>query len=145
MTETIRGSCLCSAVQFELTPPSKFCAHCHCTMCRRAHAAPVVTWTGVLESQFRLTAGENVLGRHASSPEAVRSFCTVCGTPLLFQSSRWPGEVHVATAALLDPPDKQPSLHVFWDDRARWHALDDGLPKYGGTTGMEPCTDGKLR
>ena len=41
---TTRGACLCKAVQFEVTPPTKWCAHCHCTMCRRAHGAPVVTW-----------------------------------------------------------------------------------------------------
>jgi hypothetical protein len=110
-------------------------------MCRRAHASAVVTWTGVRSEQFRLTAGAELLRGYASSPEAKRSFCSVCGTPLLFESSRWPGEVHVATGSLTDPPDREPMAHVFWYDRATWHALDDGLPKYGAPTGGKPNAD----
>ena len=134
----IRGKCLCGAVCFEFTPPARFCAHCHCTYCRRAHAAPIVTWSGVTEGQFRITAGEEKLSHYKSSAEATRSFCSVCGTQLLFTSTRWPGEVHVATGSLIDPPDRTPSGHVFYDDRATWFDGETHLPKFGGTTGMEP-------
>lgn len=143
MTETqtnpIRGACLCGAITFEITPPSRFCAHCHCTMCRRAHASALVTWTGVPDGQFRITAGEALLSRYASSAEAVRSFCSVCGTQLLFASTRWPGEVHVATGSLLDPPDRLPSAHVSFDDRATWFDLEAHLPKFGGIPGIGPA------
>jgi hypothetical protein len=140
MTETnlIHGACLCGGVRFEITPPTRFCAHCHCTMCRRAHAAPLVTWSGVPDGQFRITEGEALLSRYASSDHATRSFCSRCGTPLLFASSRWPGEVHVATGSLIDPPDRKPAGHVHFSDHASWFDVEAHLPKYGGATGMEP-------
>jgi hypothetical protein len=134
----LRGQCLCGAVQFTIQPPTKWCAHCHCSYCRRAHGAPFITWVGVPEEQFRLAAGEEALGRYASSPEATRSFCRQCGSPLLFVSSRWPGEVHVAAAALLDPPDRLPAAHAFFDQRVEWILVDDTLLKLGGETGTEP-------
>jgi hypothetical protein len=140
MTEPdiIHGACLCGGIRFEITPPTRFCAHCHCTMCRRAHAAPLVTWSGVPDGQFRITEGEALLHRYASSDHATRSFCSRCGTQLLFASTRWPGEVHVATGSLIDAPDRLPGAHVNFSDRATWYDPHAHLPKYGGATGMEP-------
>jgi hypothetical protein len=47
MSDTAVGACLCGAVQFELQLPATWVAHCHCTMCRRAHGAAFVTWVSV--------------------------------------------------------------------------------------------------
>ena len=79
MTELtlIRGGCLCGAVTFEVTPPTKWCAHCHCTMCRRAHGAAVVTWFGAPSQNFRLVSGAE-LKWHRSSAGARRGFCGRC-------------------------------------------------------------------
>lgn len=135
---TVTGGCLCGAVAFEITMPLKFVAHCHCTLCRRAHMAAFVTWVGVKAERFRLTAGAERLGRFSSSPGTTRSFCQTCGSPLLFESERWPGEVHVARAAIPGALTRKPAMHVYWDDRAPWLDLHDALPKLGGETGMEP-------
>ena len=135
--EPFRGQCLCGAIQFEATPPSKFCAHCHCSLCRRAHGAPFVTWIGFLEAQFRIVAGQEHLRRYDSSKDAWRSFCGRCGSMMLFQSSRWAGEVHVARALIPGPVDKQPQAHCFYSDKADWVTVSDGLTLLGGPTGLE--------
>jgi hypothetical protein len=137
MPELLRGGCLCGGVRFEIEPPTRFCAHCHCSLCRRAHGAPLVTWAGVPLAQFRITHGKELLGSYASSPRAKRSFCKGCGSSLLFESSRWPNEIHVAVANIDTPLDRPVSAHVFFDDRADWFALDAPLARYGGTTGVE--------
>ena len=137
-TNDVDGACLCGAVRFAIELPTKWCAHCHCSMCRRAHGAAFVTWVGVAEAQFRITAGEGELASYRSSPPAQRQFCRVCGSPLLFRSARWPGEVHVAAASLLGPIDRAPAAHVFWSDRVAWLHVEDGLPRRGGATGVEP-------
>jgi hypothetical protein len=36
------------------------------------------------------------------------------------------------------PVDRPPQLHVDFDDRTAWVAVDDGLPRLGGATGLEP-------
>jgi hypothetical protein len=136
--DVIHGACLCGAIRFEITPPTRFCAHCHCSMCRRAHMAPLVTWSGVPDGQLKITAGEALLTRYASSADASRSFCSQCGSQLFFTSTRWPGETHVATTSLLEAPDKLPTSHVFYSDRAQWFRCEDGLPKRGGPSGVEP-------
>jgi hypothetical protein len=133
-----RGGCLCGAVRFEITPPTKWCAHCHCSMCRRAHGAAWVTWVGVPAGQFRLTAGESALVRYASSAAAHRGFCSSCGSTLLFESARWADEVHVALANVEGDIDRTPQAHVYFDDRAPWAEVHDELPRRGGPTGTAP-------
>ena len=135
--EPFSGQCLCGAIRFEATPPSKFCAHCHCSMCRRAHGAPFVTWIGFRAEQFRIVDGAEHLHRYQSSPEATRSSCKRCGTMMLFESSRWAGEVHVARALIPGAVDKAPNVHCFYSDKADWVTISDGLPLLGGPTGLE--------
>lgn len=133
VTSPIEGGCLCGAVGFEITPPTKWCAHCHCSMCRRAHGAGFVTWVGVPEGQFRVTRGADHLVGYASSKEATRSFCGACGSPMLFRSTRWPGEVHVAAGSVRGPLDRSPSAHVSFDDHVDWIVVNDGLFRIGPT------------
>lgn len=41
------GRCLCGDIQFSAQLPSKWVAHCHCTMCQRSSGAAFVTWVGL--------------------------------------------------------------------------------------------------
>lgn len=130
------GSCLCGAVQFRLVEPVKFVAHCHCSICRRAHGAPFVTWVGVPEKQFQLVEGKD-LATYRSSAEAERSFCRNCGSPMFFRGTRWPGEVHVARALVASTSLPKPQAHVFVSDAAEWVPVDASLPRLGGPSGTE--------
>ena len=121
------GECLCGAVQFAIQPPTKWCAHCHCSMCQRAHGAPVVTWVGVQTDQFSLL-NDGSLRWFASSQDARRGFCERCGSTLFFQSSRWPDEMHVVRACINGEIDRSPEVHVFGGGRAHWFDFSDELP-----------------
>ena len=129
MTTSFPGSCLCGLVRFVITPPTKWCAHCHCTMCQRAHGAAFVTWVGVSEAQFELVAGRDTVHWYASSPDSRRGFCRHCGSSLFFRSERWPGEVHVARAAVPGEIDREPDEQVHTDTRVPW--LHEGAPTVG--------------
>ena len=126
------GQCQCGAVTFELQLPSKWLAHCHCSMCRHAHGAGYVTWLGMPSERCVVDDSEAQLRWFSSSAEAERGFCGRCGSPLFFRSSRWPGELHVAFAQVRDPVDRNPQAHVFWDSHVAWALpADDGLPRKG--------------
>ena len=131
------GSCLCGSVRFEIAFPSRFCAHCHCDNCRRAHGAAFVTYIGVPADQFQLTDGEDVLVRYHTDTDATRSFCGRCGSTLLYAGPRWENEVHVALANVDGPVDREPGAHVYVDHAAEWWRVNDDLPRYGGGTGTE--------
>src|SRR5918992_1628584 len=95
----LRGACNCGTVRFEADRIA-WCAHCHCSMCRRAHGAAFVTWAGVKRPDFRLVAGAEALRTYRSSDAAMRRFCGHCGTMLFFEGERWADEVHIARAML---------------------------------------------
>ncbi len=95
-------------------------------MCRRAHGAAYVTWVSVPDSQFRFTTGEDHVQTYASSPEARRTFCRVCGSSMTFTSTKWPGEVHVARACIPGEIDRLPQKNGFWADHADWVLMDEG-------------------
>jgi hypothetical protein len=100
-------------------------------MCRRAQGAAFVTWFAVPGDAFEFIGPGDRLRIHRSSAEATRSFCGRCGSPLFFETTRRPGEVHV-TLASLDPAAArtlQPQEHVFWSQRVEWAAVHDDLPK----------------
>jgi hypothetical protein len=136
--KTVSGSCLCGSVRFEIELPTGACAHCHCTQCRRAHGAGYVTWVILPIAQFRLRSGEDRLARFKSSDHGTRSFCGTCGSSLLFESTQDPERIDVVLSNLQEPIDREPELHVFFDDRARWIRVEDRLPRLGGKTGYEP-------
>jgi hypothetical protein len=128
--ERVAGGCLCGAVRYSIGLPPLWVAHCHCSMCRRAQGAAFVTWVGAREAGFVLESGAEVLARYQSSAAATRSFCIRCGSPLFFQSSHWPGEVHVTLASLDSVAGLEPAAHAYWGSRAVWLAWDGGdLPK----------------
>jgi hypothetical protein len=52
---------------------------------------------------------------------------------MFFTSDRWPGETHVARALFTDALDRDPAVHVYYDNHVPWLALNDELPKRSGT------------
>ncbi len=125
---TIEGRCLCGDIHFSYTPPSLWCGHCHCTLCQRAHGAPVVTWVGVSENVFQFIQ-QNELRWYASSDDSERGFCQHCGTTLFFKSKHWPGEIHIVRTALPEVIDIEPQAHSHCDTRASWFPFHDDLPQ----------------
>ena len=127
----VRGSCLCGELGFEAGLPSKWVAHCHCTMCRRAHGAAFVTWVGLEAARCRIEDPHGFLHWYPSSAQAERGSCRNCGSILFFRSARWPDELHVTLANFDGPVDRAPQAHVFWDSHVDWVRLDpdDGLPR----------------
>lgn len=124
-----RGRCLCGAVRFTATLPSKWVAHCHCTLCQRAHGAAFVTWVGLESAAVALAAAEGSLAWFRSPAGGERGFCTACGSSMFFRADRWPGELHVARALFVDPVDREPQAHVYYDTHVPWASIVDELPR----------------
>lgn len=130
MTETCRGRCFCGAVSFEIDTPIQWCVTCHCESCRRQCSAPMTTYIGVPDAQWRWTAGTPKA--HHSSPGVERTFCGDCGAPLTFRSEHMTGLMHFYLAAMEDPERFEPQLHVAYEEKLSWLDIGDDLPKRKG-------------
>lgn len=125
----VPGACFCGAVRFEVTLPTTFCVHCHCTMCRRIQGAAFVTWFGVPKPQLRVVRGEQALSHHRSSEHGVRSFCARCGTPLFCELARYPDTIDITLASMEGAIDRAPQAHTYFSDHVDWLDGLDQLPK----------------
>ena len=132
MENQARGSCFCSAIRFSASLPSKWCAHCHCSMCRKNHGAGYVTWAGFGVDQVKITHGEDQLSWFDSSAGAQRGFCKNCGSSLFFRSERWAGELHIALGSFDNAIDRQPQANVFFEKHVDWMPIDETLKQVDG-------------
>jgi len=126
----LEGGCLCRAIRYRLSYRPGRTGHCHCSMCRRAAGAAMVTWTTLKEEGLVVTEGAP--SWYQSSDHGRRAFCARCGTPLFFTSTRYPGYVDVTVGSLDEPARVAPDRHVYEPDRIPWLVMSDGLPRHVG-------------
>ena len=130
MAETVRGSCLCGTVRFEVDPPFIRANHCHCSRCRKHSGTAVCTQTRVWKEQFRLLSGEEEIAVYGKGEGAVKAFCRSCGSSLF--GGAWPDgkQVSIRMGAFDDDPGIRPEFHSYVDSRAPWDEIADDLPQY---------------
>jgi hypothetical protein len=128
---TVKGSCLCGAVQYEVTGEAQRFYHCHCQRCRKStgtgHASNLF-----ISPQTSLTwlKGEALLSRY-KVPDAERfysCFCQQCGSPMPRVVPELDGVL--IGAGSLDSDSPLPAqARIFWGSRAEWSCEDD-LPVF---------------
>src|SRR5207237_8019255 len=121
MASTIEGGCLCGGVRYRLYVRPKQGSDCHCEDCRRASAAPYVTWCSVPSKAIEVLSGEL---RRASYADRLRSLASCCGTPLFLieeVGSEWTG---VRVASLDDPKTVHPAGALATEAKHAWIDLD---------------------
>ena len=126
----ITGDCLCGTVQFTVSIPIKWCAHCHCTRCRRSHGAGFVTWFGVNKRNFKLKSGNDHLSWYHSSEKSQYGFCINCGSSIFFKSKKWKNEIHITLANLENDHGIIPTAHVYFDTHVDWVPTDERLEQF---------------
>lgn len=124
----LQGGCQCGAVRYSITGDSILTAICHCTMCRRANAAPVVAWAMFQDSQVAFEGDKPHL--YSSSADAQRGFCRSCGTQISFTASFLPGLIDITIGSLDDPEAIKPTLHYWDSEHLSWVDFADGLPRH---------------
>ena len=66
---------------------------------------------------------------YASSPEAKRGFCSICGTQICFTAGYIPGLIDVAIGSL-DHPELGAPMHYRDSQRLPWVHFTDDLPRF---------------
>jgi hypothetical protein len=96
----IRGSCLCGGVKLEITGPLSSPLNCHCSLCRKQHAAPFRSRARVQVDDFRWIRGEHLVKYYETLGGYQRGFCGECGSP---RSSTAQGQTRNVLHSLRNP------------------------------------------
>jgi len=139
MTKILYGSCLCGGVRYEIHDQLGRVINCHCSDCRKAHGSAFRTRATVKVSEFRWTAGEELLAHYEAKPGEFRTFCRVCGSSLVTKFRDDPDVYGFALGTLDTDPGVQAEAHVWVSDKAPWHRISDDLPQF--SEGVGQCTD----
>jgi hypothetical protein len=124
---TLSGGCLCGKFKYLLLEKPIGINNCHCVDCRRASAAPFVTWGTIGAKNFVVVSGEL---KKVSYADRVRSFASCCGTPILFQVSEDSESIDVTIVSLDDPSSYRPEIIIWTEDKLPWVMLDPEMPSY---------------
>ena len=127
MSDSVRGSCLCGAVVFQVELPFRTFQYCHCSRCRKATGSAFGANLFVPAEQFTWEQGEELV-RRFELPTAkwfCTTFCATCGSSLPWVT-RTGKAVIVPGGSLDDDPQARPKRNIHFDSGAAWylHAAD---------------------
>lgn len=132
---TIKGSCVCGGVRFELFEPPALMGACHCSRCRKAGSAAYVY---VRAEALNWLAGKALLTRYRPRPpfRFTRTFCRRCGTA--FGDPETGRVVAIAASCLDDDPGVRASFHEYAPDEAAWSPGCGDAPFISNEKGGDP-------
>ena len=124
----LRGSCLCGAIQFEITGETTDIGMCHCSKCRKV--------SGVASNANLMTSRDNL--KWLSGEETIAKFalpsgwgawrCSVCGSPV--PKLHPGGGAYWIPAGLLDSdPGVGIAGHIFVGSKAPWDEIAGDKPQ----------------
>lgn len=128
---TLKGSCLCGAVQYEVSGETKSFYHCHCGRCRKSSGTGHASNLFLTNAKLAFTRGESLLKRY-KVPEAkrfARQFCSNCGSGVARFVPEMDAVIVPAGSLDVEAPIK-PQARIFWDSRADWSCDGDALPRH---------------
>jgi hypothetical protein len=132
MTESVRGSCLCGGVAFEIREKWGPVGQCHCSKCRKVSGADGNAAFLVRADRLAWLRGLDLVKTYlVPNGNGWRSsFCGVCGSPVPHAGNS--GERYFVPAGLLDddPGSRGYAAHIFVGSKAPWSVLTDDAPKY---------------
>jgi hypothetical protein len=131
------AQCVCGAVRLEIDVPAVWAWHDHSAASRQAHGCAYVTYVGTWRSRFRLLQGAECIGRFEDAEAGTtRSFCTRCGTPLLYERRHSPKMLNIPRALFAGRTGREPRYHLAIGQTPDWAYWGEPLAPLKGYPGV---------
>jgi hypothetical protein len=133
----VSGCCLCGAVQLEIDFPAFWAWHDHSAASRRAHGAAYATYIGCWRKHARVVKGRrSIASFEDAKTESIRSFCSRCGTPLLYQRKLSRHMVNIPRALFTNRTGREPRYHLAIEELQDWAYTGKPLTPLKGYPGV---------
>ncbi|MEQ1783618.1 MAG: GFA family protein [Hyphomonadaceae bacterium] len=134
---TTSGTCLCGGVEVDIDTPVFWAWHDHSAPTRLAHGAAYATYVGCWKSKVRIVRGEELVSRFADTERGhVRSFCSRCGSPVMFERGRSPKMVNLPRALFAGRTGRESKYHVAIGEMRDWVYLGAPVGPLKGYPGV---------
>lgn len=120
MSDKIKGSCQCQAVQYEINPAVMLVGNCHCTICKKITGASFSTIVIVAEDDFAVFQGVDQLSTWQVSGLVAKNFCRKCGTPIFNEHKKYLGRRMIYLGSFDDPSFAAPTVNVHCENKLNW-------------------------
>ncbi len=127
--QKLTGHCYCGAIRFEISGKSDWIGHCHCESCRRASGSVMTTFAGFKHEQVNFTGEQPE--RFDTTDGVTRRFCGRCGSPVAYENSDMPTDIHLHLGLFDDLEPLAPQDHSFVEEKSGWLVADEHLPSSG--------------
>ena len=127
--QTLKGSCLCGALQYVITGELARFFHCHCARCRKSTGTGHASNLSISNGELAWT-GDSTLIKTYKLPGAqrfARTLRTQCGGPLPREVGDTK-QVFVPAGTLEDEPNIKPQARIFQNSKATWSCAGDQMP-----------------
>lgn len=127
----VKGSCLCGAVNYQISDNLGIFQYCHCSRCRKFTGSAFAANILVLPESFVWLSGEELVSRYepAETTHFATAFCQCCGSSLPWMAKS--GKAMIIPAGTLDDdPGIRPAQNIFCGSDARWYLDPAELPHH---------------
>jgi len=125
---TYVGGCACGALRYESVSAPIESGYCHCRLCQRTSAAPVLVFASFPVAGFGYTNGAPTI--YYSTEHGTREICPKCGTQIAFREAEGAETVDINAGCLDDPTTITPTHHIWCSSRIPWFETADSFPRF---------------
>ena len=124
---SVKGSCDCQGVVFELIGELRDVVFCHCSQCRKT-SGHYWAATQVLKVNLNLIKATS-LSWYESSYKARRGFCSVCGSSMFYER-KGIDKISVSAGSLETPTSLYRMRHIYVASKGDYYDISDDLPQF---------------
>jgi len=124
---SVKGSCDCQGVVFELIGELRDVVFCHCSQCRKT-SGHYWAATQVSKGNLNLIKATS-LSWYDSSDKARRGFCSVCGSSMFYER-KGIDKISVSAGSLEIPTSLDRMRHIYVASKGDYYDISDELPQF---------------
>ena len=124
---SVKGSCECQGIVFELTGELRDVVFCHCSQCRKT-SGHYWAATQVSKGNLNLIKATS-LSWYDSSDKARRGFCSVCGSSMFYER-KGIDKISVSAGSLEIPTSLDRMRHIYVASKGDYYDISDDLPQF---------------
>ena len=124
---SVKGSCECQGVVFELIGEVRDVVFCHCSQCRKT-SGHYWAATQVSKGNLNLIKATS-LSWYDSSDKARRGFCSVCGSSMFYER-KGIDKISVSAGSLEIPTSLDRMRHIYVASKGDYYDISDDLPQF---------------